>query len=185
MTHTDTKQIVEGYQILFRHIVGEMKDGSSGTMTMKSVKPYLLTFEEDMVHVPTSIFPTNAVRNQYVDAAFFLFNSGRYDEAKSAFCFLQEVIVNDPNVILGYGCCLFVEGNQQEAQDHFEKAEQLMPSYVQASVLKIRSYMESGMKSAAQAALNSAIDDADRQSDTDRRQLLVLIGQHYRLQIAR
>lgn len=183
MTNMDTQQITEGYQILFRHIVDGMKEELGGSMTMKEVKPYLLTFEEDMVHVPTSIFPSNVIRNQYVDAAFFLFNAGKYQEAKPAFCFLHAVLASDPNVVFGYGSCLFMEGNHEEARGYFEKAEQLMPGYVQASVLKIRSYMESGMKAAAQAALHSALDDADRQSDQDRRQLLILIGQHFRLQI--
>lgn len=185
MSQIDTKQIVEGYQILFRHIVDGLKEEQGGMMTMKSAKPYLLSFEEDMCQVPTSIFPSNDVRNQYIDAAFSLFNSGRYQEARSAFSFLQVVTGNDPNVLFGYGCCLMMDGQHEEAQEHFSKAEELMPTYVQASVLKIRSYIENGMKGAAQAALNSALDDADRQSDVDRRRLLVLIGQHYRLQIVR
>lgn len=176
------QQIAEGYQILFRHIVDDMKQERGGQMTMKEMKPYLLTFEEDMANVATSIFPSNEVRRRYVDMAFFLFNQGRYPDAKSAFMFLQQVILQDPGVLLGYGACLLMEGKREEAVLQFDEAEKLMPGYVQVSILKIRSYVEMGLKAAAQAALNSALDDARRQSDEDRRRLLVLVGLHFQLQ---
>ena len=149
---------------------------------MEEVKPYLLSFDAKSSETQHSIFPSYEVRRQYVDAAFSLFNQGLQREAKAAFSFLLEVISNDPNVFLGQGACLLQEGKQDQAKIYFEKAEQLMPSSLQSTILKLRSYVELGMTPAAQAGLNSAIDDAIRQSDEERKLLLEMVGRQLRLQ---
>lgn len=179
------KTLSDGYQVLFRYIIDGMRQQKGGQVPMNEVKPYLLNFEDPFPNTPISIFPTSEVRRNYIDAAFDLYNQGKISEAKVGFYFLSSVVDNDPNIFLGLGSCFLIQGQQEEAKDLFEKAEQIMPSFVQATVLKIRSYVELGMKPAAQAALYSALDDAERQSDEERFLLLRMVGQQLKLQVLR
>lgn len=179
------EQVASGYQTLFRSLMSTLKQERGGFLTMKEVKPYLLSFENPFPNTPIGIFPTNEVRRQYIDAAFSIFNQGKHDIAKECFLFLLEVTNNDPNIFLGYGTCLLLEGNQEEAKSFFEKAEQLMPDNLQATVLKLRSYMDLGMEPAAQAAYRSAFDDALRQSDDEKQQMLEMIGQRFGFPLVR
>lgn len=179
------EQIALGYQILFRSLISDLKQERGGSLTMKEMKPYLLSFENPFPNTPIGIFPSNEIRRQYMDTAFAIFNQGKHSEAKDCFLFLMEVIDNDPNLLLGYGTCLLLEGKQEEAKEFFEKAEQLMPDNIQATVLKLRSYMELGMAPAAQAAYRSACDDAIRQSDDERQQLLEMVGQRFGFPLVR
>jgi len=185
MNETNADQIASGYQILFRSLMSDLKQERGGSLTMKEMKPYLLSFENPFPNTAIGIFPSNEIRRQYIDTAFAIFNQGKHSEAKECFRFLMEVINNDPNLLLGYGTCLLLEGKQEEAKDFFEKSEQLMPDNIQATVLKLRSYMELGMASAAQSAYRSACDDAIRQSDDERQQLLEMVGQRFGFPLVR
>jgi tetratricopeptide (TPR) repeat protein len=179
------EQVAEGYQTLFRSLMSDLKQERGGFLSMNEVKPYLLSFENPFPNTPISIFPSNEIRRQYIDTAFSIFNQRKYMEAKGCFLFLLEVTSNDPNIMLGYGTCLLLEGNQEQAKEFFEKAEALMPDNIQATVLKLRSYMDLGMEPAAQAAYRSALDDAHRQSDDERQLLLEMIGQRFGFPLVR
>jgi len=181
----DPEQVAVGYQILFRSLMSDLKQARGGHLSMAEVKPYLLSFENPVPHTSTGIFPSNEVRRGYIDTAFSIFNQGKHSEAKDCFLFLMEVINNDPNILLGYGTCLLLEGKQEDAKGFFEKAEQLMPNHIQATVLKLRSYMELGMEPAAQAAYRSACDDAIRQSDDERQLILEMVGQQFGFPLVR
>ena len=185
LSDEELKLVVEGYQTLFRSILSGLKQMKGEELTMREVKPYLLYFENPFPNTSVSIFPSNEIRRQYVDAAFALFNEGKHEIAKAGFLFLTRVIDKDPNVLLGYGTCLLLTGNHEEAALYFEKSEALLPGNLQATVLKIRAFKEQGSVAAAQAALRSAIDDAIRQSDQESRVLLEMVGERLGLRVGR